>query len=110
MARFIWTAWNTAHIAIHGVTREEAGIRPHSPQAGLTRWRKATLNGWCEDEPAVAGTSRWFMYWIPMRTSTTRKSTFCKLSEKADAFSVIHARPLEESEKRNLRKQRRKRQ
>ncbi len=109
MARFIWTAWNTAHIAIHGVTREEAEFvvthrkRPYPMAQGDVKW---LVRG-------QTHRSRYIQVVYVLESDANidyAEIDLLQLSEKADAFYVIHARPLEESEKRNLRKQRRKRQ
>jgi len=89
MRDFRWNAWNVDHIVVHGVTQDEAeyevtSAKPPYPRLG----RNDTWVVWGQTE---AGRYLQVAYFI----------------DEHDELYVIHARPLEEHEKRQLRRRQR---
>ncbi len=88
MSAFRWNWWNTEHIARHGVSPEEAedvAVRASWPYPQKTGQRKWMVRGQTE-----SGRHLQVVYVV-----------------EAESLYVIHARPLTDPEKRQLRRRRR---
>ena len=89
MNEFRWNEWNVEHIETHGVSPEDAewivnrARRPFPRHRGNGRW-------------AVWGQTEFGAY-----------LQVIYVYEPEDVIYVMHARPLTETEKRRLRRQRR---
>ena len=86
---FRWNAWNVSHIAAHGVSSAEAEQVVHSAARPYPR----SIG---DDKFAVRG-----------QTRTGRHLQVIYVFDPDDAVFVIHARPLTDREKRQLRRSRR---
>ena len=100
---FSWNDWNTAHIAKHGVTREEAeqvirGARPPYPQ----QVDDDKLLAWGQ---TAAGRFLQVVYVLPEEFDPSSVNLF-DLMDDDEVVYVIHARELNDAEKRRLRRPR----
>jgi len=106
MGKFIWDEKNTAHIAEHGVTAREAEYiveharnpypMPHAERKWLVRGR------------TESGEYMQVIYvWESDAAIDYTEIDLLELTDSAEAIYVIHARPLNEAEKRAFRKKRR---
>ena len=105
MAVFIWDDKNTAHIAEHGITVEDAQYvvdharspypMPHGDAKFFVRGR--TRSG---DYIQVS-----YVWESDAQDIDSENIDLLDLADTADSIYVIHARPLEEDEKRAFRKQ-----
>ncbi len=104
MAGLIWNDWNISHIAKHGVTRRQTEYvvanarRPFPSYEGDGKW---LVQG--QDESGE------YLQVIYVLASQARGIDYAAvdlvaLPDDADPIFVIHARPLEDAEKRALRK------
>jgi len=106
VAGFIWNEWNVAHVAKHGVTRRQAEYvvkhprRPFPSYEGDDKW---LVQGQDEDGN--------YLQVIYVLESDARGIDYADLdlidvSGDPDSVFVVHARPLEDDEKRRLRRRR----
>jgi uncharacterized DUF497 family protein len=73
---FRWNAWNTHHIARHGVTPEEA---------------ESVVTGACEPFPVYHGDGKWAVWGY---SCTGRPLQVLFIDDGERGTYVIHARPL----------------
>jgi len=109
MASFIWDDWNSEHATRHGVTIAEI---EHVVAHARKPWpmpqgdNKFLVRG-------VTRTGRYVQVVYVLESDAEAidyaQVDFLELAEIANAFYVIHARPLTEDEKRTLRKLNRRR-
>ena len=89
-AGFRWNAWNVAHVARHGIAPEEA-------EYAVTQARRPY--------PSYEGDGRWLVRGQGARGRFIQ--VVYVIDADGDSLYVIHARPLNDREKRNLRRRRR---
>jgi uncharacterized DUF497 family protein len=106
LANFIWNAKNVEHIAKHGVTPDEAehvvehATAPYPSYEGDQKW---LVRG-----KARSGRYLQVIYVLESDAAIDYSEIdLVSLSAMVDGIYVIHARPLNESEKRKLRRRRR---
>jgi hypothetical protein len=108
MEDFIWDHWNTEHATRHGVTIGEIEFvvkRARSPWPMPHGDLKFLVRGQTESGRYIQ-----VIYVLESDAAAIdyTEVDLIELAEAANAFYVIHARPLKEDEKRALRKQNRR--
>jgi hypothetical protein len=106
VAPFIWDDGNTAHIAKHRITRAEAEYVVRHARAPYPSYEGD--DKWLVRGKTRAGRYIQVIYVLEcdaMGIDYTEVDLVL-LAAEADAIYVIHARPLEDDEKRNLRRTR----
>jgi hypothetical protein len=104
MAAFIWTTWNIEHIAKHGITPAEAEwVVEHGSPIKMK-----------DDKLIVRGQTRAgryiqviFVFQADVQGIDYTEVDLVETGDE-DAMYVIHARPLEAEEKRNVKKRRKR--
>ena len=84
--RFRWNDWNLQHATAHGISVSEAEYVANSARAPF---------------PDACGDDKWRV-WGP--TSSGRLVQVIYVVDDDDTFYIIHARPLNEREKKRLRR------
>jgi uncharacterized DUF497 family protein len=106
VAPFIWDDGNTAHIAKHGITRAEAEFVVSKAKAPYPSYEGD--NKWLVRGQTRAGRYIQVIYVLESDTGGIdyAEVDFVLLAGEADSIYVIHARPLEDDEKRGPRRKR----
>jgi uncharacterized DUF497 family protein len=108
MESFIWDDWNTEHATSHGVSIDEIEFvvaRARSPWPMPQGDFKFLVRG-----QAASGRYIQVIYVLESDAAAIdyTEVDLLELAESADAIYVIHARPLNDDEKRTLRKRNRR--